>query len=306
LSEEGPRVMRISAVQTKKEGHLVHSMSTKWDSRGREVVAFTTLVPKYDQDRLVFIEGLSGSQRVYAQLDGGSDVSCILKEHVVAMGLEHRMVPRPKAKQYQVRGIGQEAGTGQKWLHDVWLEIRVKGRKVDDWEMTDLAPVGGSAEDLLIEGWFAVLDEMTVPILVGGDLLHEHDVLPRPKQQVVVVQNKEDTETRVVVPMLTLATLIEAVGKLQDEVLRTPVWHEMARNSAAFDPDMKASFSVESAKVPPNSMRVVRVRYTRAVKEGEWFAVHLLVRTSLRVTDQGNQRTKLAYAVGWDPADGLV
>jgi hypothetical protein len=71
---------------------------------------------------------------------------------------------------------------------------------------------------------------MTVPILVGGDLLHEHDVLPRPKQQVVVVQNKEDPETRVVVPMLTLATLIEAVGKLQDDVLRTPVWHEMARN----------------------------------------------------------------------------
>jgi hypothetical protein len=80
--------------------------TTSWDSRGREVIALSTLVPKYDLDRLIFIEGQSGCQRVYAQLNGGSDVSCILKEHVEALGLKHRMVPKPRAKRYQVRGIG--------------------------------------------------------------------------------------------------------------------------------------------------------------------------------------------------------
>ena len=117
--------------------------------------------------------------------------------------------------------------------------------------MTDLAPVEGSPEEMLIEGWFSVLDEMTVPILVGGDLLHDHDVLPRPKQKLVVVQKQGEEGMRVGIHMFTLATLIETVGKQQDEVLRTPVWHEMARNSAAYDPEMKASFNVESARVPP-------------------------------------------------------
>jgi hypothetical protein len=47
--------------------------------------------------------------------------------------------------------------------------------------------------------------------------------------------------------MFTLAALIEEVGRIQDDVLRTPVWHEMARNSAAYDPQMKATFNVEAA-----------------------------------------------------------
>ena len=175
--------------------------STSVDSRGREIIAFSSLAPKYDLDKLIFVEGYSGDQRVYTQLDGGSDISCILREHVKALGLEHRMVARPKSKQYSVRGIGQQAGTGQKLTHDVWLQIRIRGRKVEAWEMTDLAPVEGSPEEMLIEGWFSVLDEMTVPILVGGDLLHDHDVLPRPKQKLVVVQKKREEGMRVGIHM---------------------------------------------------------------------------------------------------------
>jgi hypothetical protein len=91
----------------------------------------------------------------------------------------------------------------------------------------------------------------------------------------------------------------------QDPVLRTPVWHEMAKNSAARDPQLTRPYQVEAATVPPNSMKAIKVRFRRQVGQDELFAVHL-VQTSLRTQDHGNVRAQLAKAVGWDPEDGLV
>ena len=55
-----------------------------------DVQEVTTLVPKYEDDNLIFIGGQVDNigRTVYAQVDGGSDVSCILKEHVIALSLE--------------------------------------------------------------------------------------------------------------------------------------------------------------------------------------------------------------------------
>ena len=66
-------------------------------------------------------------------------------------------------------------------------------------------------------------------------------------------------------------------------------------------------YSVNRARVPPRSMRAIKVRYNghEAVKEGELFSV-ILVKSSLRTEEQGHVRAKLAYAVGWDPRAGLV
>jgi hypothetical protein len=47
------------------------------------------------------------------------------------------------------------------------------------------------------------------------------------------------------------------------------------------------------------------VRYTREVQEGELFAVYL-VQTAFHNTDPNRVQTRLNYAVGWDPEDGLV
>ena len=53
-----------------------------------------------------------------------------------------------------------------------------------------MAPVGGMRDSLRSEGWFAVLDEMSVPLLVSGDLLQGYDVMPGVPNRQVVVQHK--------------------------------------------------------------------------------------------------------------------
>ena len=87
-----------------------------------------------------------------------------------------------------------------------------------------MAPVGGMRDSLRIEGWFAVLEEM-----VGRDLLQGHDVIPRAANRQVVVQQREEPEERLVTRMWTIAEVIQTIGKAQEEVYRTPVWHDMAR-----------------------------------------------------------------------------
>ena len=242
----------------------------------------------------------------YAQLDDGSEVSCILMEHVHALGLEGQMVLRKHSKQCRVRGIGQQAGTGQIIKYDICLSMKVRGREVLDWEITHMAPVSGEELNMHVEGWFSVLEEMSVPILVGGDVMRG-DVIHRAANQLVVIQNKEKPLERVTVHMYTMGTLIVEVGEIQDDLQRTSVWHEMARNWGLADPERLREYSVNRARVPPRSMRAVKVRYNGhgALKEGELFSV-VLIKSSLRAEEQGHVRAKLAYVVGWDPRAGLV
>ena len=58
---------------------------------GNDIRAVTTLIPKYEEDKHIFLEGMmKEGRRVFMQVDGGSDVSCILMEHVRALGLERK------------------------------------------------------------------------------------------------------------------------------------------------------------------------------------------------------------------------
>ena len=77
-----------------------------------------------------------------------------------------------------------------------------------------------------IEGWFAVLEEMSAPLLVGGPV-EGHDVMPRVANRQVVVQQRDEPAERFVTRMWTMAEVIEAIGEVQDEVYRTPVWHDI-------------------------------------------------------------------------------
>ena len=45
---------------------------------------------------------------------------------------------------------------------------------VVDYETSSMASVRGMRDSLRREGWFAVFVEMSVPLLVGGDLLQGH------------------------------------------------------------------------------------------------------------------------------------
>jgi hypothetical protein len=271
-------------------------------------VCTTSLEQKFDEDKIIFVEGtLPDGQTVYSQVDNGSDLSCVLMEHVVALGLESTLVMRKPSRQYQVRGIGQAAGTGQRLKYDVWLSITVLGRNVVDWEMNELAPVGGHYEKVTIEGWFAVLDEMSVPILIGGDLLEEYDVLPRPRNQLVVFQNKEAQEKRVAVGMYTLGRLMDVVGTKEDELYHTRVWQEMGNGAGNNNPHLQRPMLVNRAVVQPGTMKAIKLRYhgEGAIKDTDLFAVHL-VQASLRSSGHDNVRNRLVYATGWNPADGVV
>ena len=169
---EGLQELRISSLRSRDQavtdtragsepkGASTQSARRAKSAVGREIVSTTSLEQKFEEDKIIFVEGtLPDGQTVYPQLDNGSDLSCILMEHVVALGLQSKLVLRKPARQYQVRGIGQATGTGQRLKYDIWLSILVKGRNVVDWELSELAPVGGHYGRLKVEGWFTVLEE---------------------------------------------------------------------------------------------------------------------------------------------------
>ena len=124
------------------------------------------------------------------------------------------MVPRETIRRFRVRSIGQQAGSGQMVTQEVCMSIQ-DGRMVVDWETS-----GRHRDSLRIEGWFAVLDEMSVPSMVGGDLLQGHDVMPRVANRQLVMQRKDMPAERVVTRRWTMAEVIRAIGEVQDEVHR--------------------------------------------------------------------------------------
>ena len=270
---------------------------------GSDVQEVITLVPKYEDDNLIFIGGQVDniSRTVYAKVDGGSDVLCILKkEPVVALGLDDLMVPRDVTRQCRVRGIGQQAGSGQMVTHEVWVSIVVDGRMVVDWETRSMAPVGGMSNSLRIEGWFAVLYEMSVPLLVGWDLLQGHDFMPRVANRQVVGQHRDMPAERIVTRMWTMAEVIQAIGKVQDEVYRTPVWHDMARSVGARDSATNGQVTGK-AVIPPRFMKTMRLKYLRQVQQRELFAVDVESAT-VGIGDQtAAELLLLACVQGWDP-----
>ena len=308
LSGHG-REMVVHAARTERKGiseralgaadHYGDPRVARTDTRDKDIRAVSTLVPRYEEDNLIFMEGtIENGVRLFMQLDGGSDLSCILMEHVRALGMESQMVPRDVSRQYRVRGIGQEAGKGQVVRYDVWLSVAVQGRSVVDWETVSMSPVGGTSDSLRVEGWFAVLDQMSVPVLVGGDLLYDHDVIPRVTSKQIVVQKKGREKERVVVSLLSLAAVVQEVGRIQDDTYRTPVWHDMARNMGAIGGGAQSQHLTGSSVILPRTMRAVKLRYPREVQPGELFAVEV-ERASLRAKDRMQM-----WVTGWDPSKG--
>ena len=90
---------------------------------------------------------------------------------------------------------------------------------------------------------------------MGGDLLHDHDVMPRMANRQIVIQKRGTPQERVAVQLLTMATLVKEVGRIQDELYRTPVWHDMARKLHS------QKHLTGRAVIPPGTMKAVPLRY---------------------------------------------
>jgi hypothetical protein len=274
---------------------------------GEDYVAVTTLTHVRQEDKLVFVKGeVTKGTYTFVQVDGGSEISCILHEHVAALGLEGQMMRRSSRDERRVRGIGMDEGEGEVITHDVWLSIAVDGREVDGWETSDVVPIEGGEQVARIEGWFAVLDSMSVPVLLGGDLLEEFDVITRPKIQRVILECKAQTRMRVSIPTYTLGAVCRNVQVSKDLVHSTPVWRDMIRMSQRPEGTAGRHF-INRARIPPMKMKVVKVRYTGTgqVSERALSGVQV-VSSSLRTSTRADQRSSAAWAVGWEPTKGLV
>jgi hypothetical protein len=63
----------------------------------------------------------------------------------------------------RIRGIGTPEGEGEVITRDVWMSWRMPGRRVVEWEVESLTPVEGEEVNMVVEGWCAVLSEMSGP-----------------------------------------------------------------------------------------------------------------------------------------------
>ena len=266
-----------------------------------DYIAISEWTPVVAEDNLVFATGQIGKDVVYMQVDDGSQISCIHREQLQALGLEGGLVKRPKDQRRRVRGIGTKPGEGELITEDIWLRIRVSGSEVVAWQTADVAPVEGDPRSMLIEGWFAVLGRMGVPMLVGGDILAQFDVISRPKHQCIVFEDIHHTQARVVIPSLSMRQVLNRVRHSTSELYSSPVWHDMARSVSCSGEDDKV-YNVNGGMVPPGKMRIFKVRYTKMgqVPEDAIFGVEV-ERSNLRVASGVDQRSKVVFATGWDP-----
>jgi hypothetical protein len=159
---------RVSKIREVRVNTVLRTKKPKAGKGGyRKVV---TAVPKVAGDNLTFIKGSLTREDTpgWMQVDPGSDVTCVLADYVASLGLQHRLVRRDSSEVVRVRGIGTEEGEGEIITHDIWMSWRVRGKVVDEWVTESLTPVEGDDVDMLVEGWCAVLSEMSVPMLLGG------------------------------------------------------------------------------------------------------------------------------------------
>ena len=154
-----------------------------------DYVAISEWAKVVKEDTLILAAGHIGEHEVFTQVDVGSEISCIQRDHLKALGLEEHTVARSVEQRRRVRGIGTQPGEGEVIARDVWLQIRVCGAEVVGWQPDEVAPIEGGPRTMVIEGWFAVLEKMGVPLLLGGDILEKFDVITRAKHQCVVLED---------------------------------------------------------------------------------------------------------------------
>jgi hypothetical protein len=186
-----------------------------------------TVVPKQGDDNLTFINGEVGPWKAPAwlQVDPGSDITCVLAEYLEQLGLQSKMVPRASKDAVRVRGIGTEEGQGELITHDIWMSVRVYGREVVTWDVDTVLPVEGEKVDMLVEGWCAVLAEMSVPFLLGGDIIKPYDTMDRPRAQRVVLDTGQTG--RVSMKSYTRGAMAEAIRAQPHAVYQSPVWRSL-------------------------------------------------------------------------------
>ena len=254
-----------------------------------------------DEDQLIFTSGRVEDAEMFMQVDDGSQISCIHLEQVQALGLESKMVKRSEKEKRRVRGIGTKPGEGEVIRRDVWMKIRMEGSEVVDWQCDEMAPIEGKPTSMVIEGWFAVLSKMGVPMLLGGDILHQYDVITRTPFNSVVLRDKRDGAHRVSLRSFSMQRMMDKVRQMPGDLYTTPVWKDMAKsvNCATV---VGKKFYVNRARVPPGKMKTVKVRYNGVghVPDTSIFGVKV-IESNLRVSQKVDQRMKVVYAFGWDP-----
>ena len=263
-----------------------------------------TVVPKQGDDNLTFINGEVGPAKAPAwlQVDPGSDITCVLAEYVDKLGLQSKMVPRAPKDAVRVRGIGTEEGQGELITHDIWLSVRVHGREVVTWDVDTVLPVEGEKVDMLVEGWCAVLAEMSVPFLLGGDILKPHDTMDRPRAQRVVLDTGH--AGRVSMQSYTRGAMAEAIRARPHAIYQSPVWRSLVGGVRGRD-ELVKQCHVQRTRVPPESSKTVKVRYNDGapVSDNELFTVRVL-KSELGDSREWDEGMKLKWTVGWDPSEG--
>ena len=100
------------------------------------------------------------------------------------------VIIRKPSKQCRVRGIGQQAGTGQTMKYDLWLSMKVRGREVLLGDHTHGTREWGGTEHACGRVVCSTgRDERTDPRGRGRD--EDLDVIHRAANQLVVIEYKE-------------------------------------------------------------------------------------------------------------------
>ena len=113
-----------------------------------------------------------------------------------------------------------------------------------------------------------------MPLLVGGDLLQDHDDMPRLANRQMVVQRKDVPINRLVTRMWTMTKVLHAIREVQER--RTALqcgttWH------AVWGPGVvrlrDSTSRGRQSYVPSFTMKVIKLRNPSHVQPGELFVV---------------------------------
>ena len=204
----------------------------------------------------------------WVMVDSGSDIEAVSGEVVRAMGLGKHMRLRKAEDRQRVRGVGTAEGQGEVITHDVWMSISVPGKRLTGWGK-DMAPTEGEDTKLIVQGWWAVIEEMGMPIILGGKALAKYDQMPRQKVNKIVmidklgIQYSENDSARIVLDGYSMARMI-AVARhehMWNPIYDTRVWADLARNSVVAKVSTE-TYHTDKQKVMPNLMTEVKLRYS--------------------------------------------
>ena len=116
------------------------------------------------------------------------------------------------------------------------------------------------------------------------------------------VQKRDREREQVVVPLWSLAAMIQEVGEDKSNVYSHPVWHDIARSSGGVGEKTHSQHRTGRTIIPPRTMRAVQLRYPREVRPGDLFAVG--VETTSLLIEESMQDKPQGWVTGWDPPNG--